>query len=218
MLSGNIEEKILKDLFRTAIHSATPNKILGKFLPEKPTSRTIIIGVGKAAASMAKEVENIWGKCEGIVVTRYGHGLECRGIKVLEAAHPFTDENGLKATDEIITLLSSLKENDFVLCLISGGGSALLCKPRKGVSFIEKQKIFSHLFMSSASIKEINIVRKHISEIKGGQLSKIAFPAKVLGLIISDVSGDNPSDIASGITSGEITTGSDAIKIINKYR
>ena len=218
MLSGNIEEKILKDLFRTAIHSATPNKILGKFLPEKPTSRTIIIGVGKAAASMAKEVENIWGKCEGIVVTRYGHGLECRGIKVLEAAHPFTDENGLNATDEIITLLSSLKENDFVLCLISGGGSALLCKPRKGVSFIEKQKIFSHLFMSSASIKEINIVRKHLSEIKGGQLSKIAFPAKVLGLIISDVSGDNPSDIASGITSGEITTGSDAIKIINKYR
>ena len=218
MLSGNIEEKILKDLFRTAIHSATPNKILGKFLPEKPTSRTIIIGVGKAAASMAKEVENIWGKCEGIVVTRYGHGLECRGIKVLEAAHPFTDENGLNATDEIITLLSSLKENDFVLCLISGGGSALLCKPRKGVSFIEKQKIFSHLFMSSASIKEINIVRKHLSEIKGGQLSKIAFPAKVLGLIISDVSGDNPSDIASGVTSGEITTGSDAIKIINKYR
>ena len=218
MLSGNIEEKILKDLFRTAIHSATPNKILGKFLPEKPTSRTIIIGVGKAAASMAKEVENIWGKCEGIVVTRYGHGLECRGIKVLEAAHPFTDENGLNATDEIIALLSSLKENDFVLCLISGGGSALLCKPRKGVSFIEKQKIFSHLFMSSASIKEINIVRKHLSEIKGGQLSKIAFPAKVLGLIISDVSGDNPSDIASGITSGEITTGSDAIKIINKYR
>ena len=218
MLSGNIEEKILKDLFRTAIHSATPNKILGKFLPEKPTSRTIIIGVGKAAASMAKEVENIWGKCEGIVVTRYGHGLECRGIKVLEAAHPFTDENGLNATDEIITLLSSLKENDFVLCLISGGGSALLCKPRKGVSFIEKQKIFSHLFMSSASIKEINIVRKHLSEIKGGQLSKIAFPAKVLSLIISDVSGDDPSDIASGITSGEITTGSDAIKIINKYR
>mgnify|MGYP001353378821 FL=1 len=218
MLSGNIEEKILKDLFRTAIHSATPKKILGKFLPEKPTSRTIIIGVGKAAASMAKEVENVWGKCEGIVVTRYGHGLECRGIKVLEAAHPFTDENGLNATDEIIALLSSLKENDFVLCLISGGGSALLCKPRKGVSFIEKQKIFSHLFMSSASIKEINIVRKHLSEIKGGQLSKIAFPAKVLGLIISDVSGDNPSDIASGITSGEITTGSDAIKIINKYR
>ena len=167
---------------------------------------------------MAQEVENLWGKCEGIVVTRYGHGLECRGIKVLEAAHPFTDENGLNATDEIITLLSSLKENDFVLCLISGGGSALLCKPRKGVSFIEKQKIFSHLFMSSASIKEINIVRKHLSEIKGGQLSKIAFPAKVLGLIISDVSGDNPSDIASGITSGEITTGSDAIKIINKYR
>ncbi|MFL2806890.1 MAG: glycerate kinase [Paracoccaceae bacterium] len=218
MLSGNIEEKILKDLFRTAIHSATPNKILGKFLPEKPTSRTIIIGVGKAAASMAKEVENIWGKCEGIVVTRYGHGLECRGIKVLEAAHPFTDENGLNATDEIITLLSSLKKNDFVLCLISGGGSALLCKPRKGVSFIEKQKIFSHLFMSSASINEINIVRKHLSEIKGGQLSKIAFPAKVLSLIISDVSGDDPSDIASGITSGEITTGLDAIKIINKYR
>ena len=218
MLSGNIEEKILKDLFRTAIHSATPKKILGKFLPEKPTSRTIIIGVGKAAASMAQEVENIWGECEGIVVTRYGHGLECRGIKVLEAAHPFTDENGLNATDEIITLLSSLKENDFVLCLISGGGSALLCKPRKGVSFIEKQKIFSHLFMSSASIKEINIVRKHLSEIKGGQLSKIAFPAKVLGLIISDVSGDNPADIASGITSGETTTGSDAIKIINKYR
>ncbi|MFL2827207.1 MAG: glycerate kinase, partial [Paracoccaceae bacterium] len=152
------------------------------------------------------------------VVTRYGHGLECRGIKVLEAAHPFTDENGLNATDEIITLLSSLKENDFVLCLISGGGSALLCKPRKGVSFIEKQKIFSHLFMSSASINEINIVRKHLSEIKGGQLSKIAFPAKVLSLIISDVSGDDPSDIASGITSGEITSGLDAIKIINKYR
>ena len=151
-------------------------------------------------------------------MTRYGHGLECRGIKVLEAAHPFTDENGLNATDEIITLLSSLKENDFVLCLISGGGSALLCKPRKGVSFIEKQKIFSHLFMSSASIKEINIVRKHLSEIKGGQLSKIAFPAKVLSLIISDVSGDSPSDIASGITSGETTTGLDAIKIINKYR
>ena len=218
MLSEHIEKNILQDLFRTAIHSVTPRELISKSLPEKPMSRTIIVGVGKAAASMAKEVENVWGRCEGIVVTRYGHGLECRGIKVLEAAHPFTDENGLNATDEIIALLSSLKENDFVLCLISGGGSALLCKPRKGVSFIEKQKIFSHLFMSSASIKEINIVRKHLSEIKGGQLSKIAFPAKVLSLIISDVSGDDPSDIASGITSGEITTGLDAIKIINKYR
>lgn len=213
----NLDNAVLIDLFLSAVDAAKPHRVIPYYLPNKPKFRTIIIGIGKASASMAASVEEVWGPCEGIAITRYGHTVPCKGVKVLEAGHPFPDQNSLKATDQIISLLKSLTKDDLVLCLISGGGSALLCKPRQGLRFSEKQGIFADLFSCSASIKEINIVRKHLSEIKAGQLSKIAFPATVMSLIISDVPGDNPADIASGITCGESTSSLDALKILDKY-
>ena len=213
----NRDKNLLNDLFWTAVNSAKPEKILKDFLPKKAPLRPIILAVGKAAASMAKVVEDTWGPCEGIALTRYGHGVACKGIEVIEAGHPFSDENSLTGTEKIISLINSLTKEDCVYCLISGGGSSLLCKPRKGIEFSEKQRIFSSLFKNSAPIREINTVRKHLSEIKGGQLSKFIFPAKVRSFIISDVPGDNPADIASGITAAETTSGLDALKILKKY-
>ena len=213
----NQDKNLLTDLFCTAVNSAKPEKILKAFLPKKAPSKPIILAVGKAAASMAKVVEDTWGPCEGIALTRYGHGVACKGIEVIEAGHPFSDENSLIGTEKIISLIDCLTKEDCVYCLISGGGSSLLCKPRKGIDFSEKQRIFSILIKKSVPIREINTVRKHLSGIKGGQLSKIIFPAKVRSLIISDVPGDNPADIASGITAAENTSGLDAIKILKKY-
>ena len=211
------DKSLLTNLFSTAVNSAKPEKILEEFLPKIAPSRPLIIAVGKAAASMAKAVENKWGPCNGIALTRYGHSVACAGIEVMEAGHPFSDKNSRIGTRKILSMVDNLKEEDCVYCLISGGGSSLLCKPRRGLAFAEKQRIFSILFSNSAPIREINTVRKHLSEIKGGQLSKIIFPAKVRSFIISDVPGDNPADIASGITAAENTSGLDALKILKKY-
>ena len=145
----NQDKNLLNDLFCTAVNSAKPEKILKDFLPKKAPLRPIILAVGKAAASMAKVAEDTWGPCEGIALTRYGHGVACKGIEVIEAGHPFSDENSLAGTEKIISLINSLTKEDCVYCLISGGGSSLLCKPRKGIDFSEKQRIFSSLFKNS---------------------------------------------------------------------
>ena len=147
----------------------------------------MVIGAGKASARMAEAVESVWGACDGLVITRYGYSRELLGIRVVEAAHPIPDIEGFKATKEIISIVNGLGKDDFVLSLISGGGSSLLCAPIDGVSLNDKQAVNQVLLSSGAPIGSMNIVRKHLSKIKGGQLAAYCYPAKMLNLSISDV-------------------------------
>ena len=192
-------------------------EVIPLMLPGKPSGRVVIIGAGKASARMAEAVESVWGPCEGIVITRYGYTRPLNSIKIVEASHPTPDHQGVLGTQEILTLLETLGEDDFVLCLISGGGSSLLCAPAEGLSLSDKQKINRTLLNSGAPIGEMNVVRKHLSKVKGGQLGAASYPSNMLCLIISDVAGDNLSDIASGVTTGENSKAQDAIDIISKY-
>ena len=192
-------------------------EVIPLMLPGKPSGRVVIIGAGKASARMAEAVESVWGPCEGIVITRYGYTRPLNSIKIVEASHPTPDHQGVSGTQEILTLLETLGEDDFVLCLISGGGSSLLCAPAEGLSLSDKQKINRTLLNSGAPIGEMNVVRKHLSKVKGGQLGAASYPSNMLCLIISDVAGDNLSDIASGVTTGENSKAQDAIDIISKY-
>ena len=192
-------------------------EVIPLMLPRKPSGRVVIIGAGKASARMAEAVESVWGPCEGIVITRYGYTRPLNSIKIVEASHPTPDHQGVSGTQEILTLLETLGEDDFVLCLISGGGSSLLCAPAEGLSLSDKQKINRTLLNSGAPIGEMNVVRKHLSKVKGGQLGAASYPSNMLCLIISDVAGDNLSDIASGVTTGENSKAQDAIDIISKY-
>ncbi|WP_342713123.1 glycerate kinase [Bradyrhizobium sp. B124] len=209
---------LLLDMFRAAVSSATPDACLSRHLPEPPTGRTIVVGAGKAAASMAAAVEASWsGPIEGVVVTRYGHGCRCRHIEVVQAAHPVPDEAGVRAARSILERVSGLTSDDLVLVLISGGGSALLSLPAGAISLAEKQSVNRALLNCGARISEINTVRKHLSDIKGGRLAAAAAPAKVVTLAISDVPGDDPSTIASGPTVPDDTTSEDALAILVKY-
>ena len=192
-------------------------EVIPLMLPRKPSGRVVIIGAGKASARMAEAVESVWGPCEGIVITRYGYTRPLNSIKMVEAAHPTPDHQGVLGTQEILTLLETLGENDFVLGLISGGGSSLLCAPAEGLSLSDKQKVNRTLLSSGAPIGEMNVVRKHLSKVKGGQLGAASYPSNMLCLIISDVAGDNLSDIASGVTTGESSKAQDAKDIISKY-
>ena len=210
-------ELILRRLFEHAIFTADPMETIAEYLPKKPSGRVVIIGAGKASARMAEAVEHVWGKCEGIVITRYGYGRPCKGIKIIEAGHPVPDETGVKATQKIVELMLGLGEDDFVLCLISGGASALLCAPSGTLTLAEKQHINESLLASGAPIAQINIVRKHLSAIKGGQLAAAAYPAKMLSLILSDVPGDDIQFIGSGPTVGDTSTCQQALQIINDY-
>ncbi len=167
---------------------------------------------------MAKALEDHWsGPLEGLVVTRYGHGTPCRQIEVIEAGHPVPNSAGREAAERILASVRGLKADDLVLCLISGGGSALLSLPAPGITLADKQGINKALLKSGATISEINCVRKHLSAIKGGKLAAAAFPARVVALLISDVPGDDPSVIASGPTVADPTTSADALAIIDKY-
>ena len=210
-------ELILRRLFEHAIVTADPMETIAEYLPEKPSNRVVIIGAGKASARMAEAVERVWGKCDGIVITRYGYGRPCKGIEIIEAGHPVPDETGVKATQKIVELMHGLGEDDFVVCLISGGASALLCAPSGTLTLAEKQHINQSLLASGAPIDQINIVRKHLSAIKGGQLAAAAYPAKMLSLILSDVPGDDIQFIGSGPTIGDTSTGQQALQIINDY-
>jgi hydroxypyruvate reductase len=208
----------LRQLFERAVEVADPMRSLGRFLPEKPAGRVLVIGAGKASARMAEAVEASWGPCEGLVITRYGYGRPCRGIEVVEAAHPVPDVAGMDATGRMLAMLRGLKEDDFVLALISGGASALLCAPTEGVSLAEKQAVNAALLASGAPISAMNTVRKHLSRVKGGQLAAAAFPARMLALMISDVPGDDPAFIGSGPTVGDLSTPAAAAAILDQWR
>jgi hydroxypyruvate reductase len=209
--------QFLRQLFDRAVEVADPMRSLAGFLPEKPKGRLIVIGAGKASARMAEAVEAAWGPCQGLVITRYGYARPCKGIEIVQAAHPVPDQAGVDATQRMLQLLQGLTEDDFVLALVSGGASALLCAPAQGMTLAEKQQVNAALLASGAPIVAMNTVRKHLSRVKGGQLSAAAFPAKLLSLMISDVPGDDPAFIGSGPTVGDATTPADARAILDRW-
>lgn len=208
----------LRGLFEAAIASAQPARCLPPHLPRPPAGRLVVVGAGKASAAMARAVEDHWpGPLEGLVVTRYGYGVACWRIGIVEAAHPVPDAAGVEAARRIRELVSGLTADDLVLCLISGGGSALLAAPAAGLTLDDKQAVNKALLASGATIAEMNCVRRHLSALKGGRLGAACHPARVVTLLISDVPGDNPVDIASGPTVADPTTCADALAIIERY-
>ncbi|WP_068083693.1 glycerate kinase type-2 family protein [Polycladidibacter stylochi] len=211
----------LRHLFYEAVEAALPKNKIRAYLPSPPPEggRVVVIGAGKASAAMAQELEACWhGPLTGLVVTRYGHGADCKHIEIVEAGHPLPDETGAKAAQTILELVKDLGENDLVIGLFSGGGSALLPMPQDDISLNEKQQINRALLLSGASIGEMNCVRRHLSQIKGGHLAKACAPARIVNLLISDVPGDAPSTIASGPLVGDATTCADALEILERYR
>jgi glycerate 2-kinase len=207
----------LRRLFDAAIASAQAEVCLPPFLPSKPTGRLIVLGAGKAAAAMARAVEAHWPEpLSGLVVTRYGHGVPCRSIEVVEAAHPVPDTAGRDAAARMLALAKAAKSEDTVLCLISGGGSSLMALPPDGVSLDEIRAVTAALLRSGAPIAAINCVRRHLSAVAGGRLAAAAHPAKVVTLLISDVPGDAPLDIASGPTVADPTTAADALAVLQR--
>jgi len=208
---------VLRHLFQIAVEPADPMARVPAALPPKPKGRVLVVGAGKASARMAEALESVWGPCEGLVITRYGYGRATKGIEIVEAGHPVPDYKGAVATKRMLALLASLKKDDFVLALISGGGSALLCAPAGEITLAQKQAINQALLASGAAIDQMNIVRKHLSRVKGGQLAAAAFPAKMLALLISDVPGDDPAFIASGPTVGDTSTPAEALAILQKF-
>ena len=211
--------RLLRQMFDAAVARAMPDKCVPPYLPKPPNGRTVVVGAGKAAATMAKAVEDHWpAELNGLVVTRYGHRAPCHRIEVVEAAHPVPDLAGREAAERILQLVDGLGTDDLALCLISGGGSALLSLPAPGLTLQDKQAINRALLKSGANIAEMNCVRKHLSAIKGGRLAAACHPARVVTLTISDVPGDDPAVIASGPTVPDPTTFSDALKVLEKYR
>lgn len=210
--------QLLEQMFAAAVEAAQPAHCIPPHLPEVPRGRLIVIGAGKASAAMARAVEDNWpGELSGLVVTRYGYAVPCQRIEIVEAAHPVPDAAGLAAAGRIRSLVSGLSADDTVLCLISGGGSALLALPLGGITLEDKQAVNRALLKSGATISEMNCVRRHLSAVKGGRLAAACHPAKVVTLLISDVPGDNPCDIASGPTVGDRTTCNDALAIVRRY-
>jgi hydroxypyruvate reductase len=211
-------EKVLRHMFDAAVRSASPALCVPPHLPNPPRGRTVVVGAGKAAAGMARAVEDNWAApLSGVVVTRYGHGVPCRRIEVLEAAHPVPDEAGLEATRRIFHAVSDLTRDDLVICLLSGGGSALMPAPAPGLTLADEREVASALLKCGATIAEMNCIRKHISTIKGGRLAAAAAPARLVTLAISDVPGDDPSVIASGPTVADPTTRHAAAEILARY-
>jgi len=217
--------RFLEHLYQAAVHRALPLHNTAAFLPPPPKGRTLVLGAGKAGGAMAQAVEALWPAdkpLSGLVVTRYHHvpprpaGLPQR-IEVVQAAHPVPDAAGLQAAQRILALARGLTPDDLVLCLISGGGSALLTLPAEGLSLEDKQRINRELLHSGANITEMNCVRKHLSRIKGGRLAAACAPAQVVTLTISDVPGDDPSVIASGPTVPDATSCADAVAILQRY-
>src|SRR6056297_384711 len=190
---------------------------LAAHLPARPGQRVFVVGAGKASARMAEAVEAAWGPCEGLVITRYGHARPCRGIEIVEAAHPVPDAAGEAATGRMLALLERLGPEDFVLALISGGASALLVAPAEGITLTQKQAVNAALLSSGAPIGQMNAVRKHLSRVKGGQLAAAAHPARMLALLISDVPGDDPAQIGSGPTVGDPGTPAQARAILARH-
>lgn len=210
--------KFLRSLLDHAIAAAQPDRCVPPHLPPPPRGRTIVVGAGKASAAMARAVETHWrGPLEGLVVTQHGYGVACDDIEIVEASHPAPDAAGEQAAGRIFDLVSAAGADDLVLCLISGGGSALMPLPADGLTLADKQAVNQALLKSGADISEMNCVRKHLSAIKGGRLAAAAAPARMVTLMISDVPGDDPSVIASGPTVPDPTTFADAREILDKY-
>ena len=209
---------LLRRMFDSAIASAQPAVSIAPHLPSPPRGRLVVIGAGKASAAMAQAVERAWpGPLEGVVVTRYGYAVPCERIEILEAAHPVPDDAGLAASKRLLATVAGLTADDLVLSLISGGGSSLLPLPAAGLTLADKQGLNRALLRSGATIGEMNVVRRHLSAIKGGRLAAACHPAPVLNLLISDVPGDDPIDIASGPTVADPTTCADALALIQRY-
>lgn len=211
-------EAFLRGLFDRAVAVADPMRSLRHHLPPKPAGRVVVIGAGKASARMAEAVEAEWGPCAGLVITRYGYARPCRGIEIVEAAHPVPDAAGAAATARMLDLLAGLGPEDFVLALISGGASALLVAPVPGLTLADKMAVNAGLLASGAPIDRMNVVRKHLSRVKGGQLAAAAHPARMLALLISDVPGDDPAFIGSGPTVGDPSSPADALAVIERWQ
>ncbi len=212
------QAQALRALFDAAVAAADPMRIVPSALPDRPPGRVVVVGGGKASARMAEAVESVWGPVEGLVITRYGHARPCRGVEIVEAAHPVPDAAGAAATARMLQLLEDLGADDFALALISGGGSALLCAPAPGLTLDDKQAVSQALLASGAPIGAMNVVRKHLSRVKGGQLAAAAWPARMLALAISDVPGDDPRAIASGPTVAEPSDAAEASAILARWQ
>ena len=209
----------LLESFAAAVKAADPIHMVPQHLPNPPQGRTFVVGAGKASAAMALAVENAWpanAQLDGLVVTRYGHTLPTSKIKVVEAGHPIPDESGEQASRQILAAVKALKSEDLLLCLFSGGGSSLLSLPIDGISLPELKQVTRQLLRCGASIQEINTVRKHLSAIQGGKLAATC-KAPILALIISDVTGDEVTHIASGPCTPDPTTFSDALAVLDRY-
>lgn len=225
-------QELLQGLFHSAVEAADPDKVLPDHLkklfanpPIDPEGKVVVVGAGKAAASMAAALEKYWVRADrdlsllqGLVVTAYGHVVPCKQIEVLEAAHPIPDKHSEIAAERILKMVSGLKEGDRVIFLVSGGGSSLLALPARGISLVDKQRINQALLKSGADIHEINCVRKHLSAIKGGRLAAACAPASLVTLAISDVSGDDPAVIGSGPSVPDPSTREQAAAVLQKYQ
>ena len=212
------QNQFLTDLFDAAVDAADPETVLSACLPTKPKGRTVVIGAGKGAAQLAAAFERLWqGPLSGVVVTRYGYAVPCQTLIVLEAAHPVPDQNGLVASAALFEAVKGLTPDDLVVALICGGGSSLLPAPMAGLTLDDEIALNKALLASGAPISVMNLIRKQISRIKGGQLAQAAAPAKVISLIVSDVPGDNPAQVASGPTVPDPTGPAEALAAIRTY-
>ena len=209
----------LTSIFNAAVAAADPELTIKKHLPQRPKGRLIVVGAGKGSAQMAAAFEKAWdGPISGLVVTRYGYGAACKRIEVIEAAHPVPDEAGILAAQRLLKTVSGLTEDDLVVALVSGGGSALLPSPPTGLTLADEIAVNEALLASGAPIAAMNTLRKHVSTIKGGRLAVAAWPARVVSLVVSDIPGDNPALVASGPTVPEAATRADALRIVETYR
>lgn len=210
---------LLKSLFEIAVAAADPALIVPAWLPDPPRGRTIVIGAGKGSAAMAKAFDDAWPyPLEGVVVTRYGYGVPCRRIRVIEAAHPVPDKAGLAGSRQLFALVSDLTADDLVVALISGGGSALLPAPPGNLTLADEQAFNRVLLASGLPISDMNLLRKHVSGIKGGRLAQAVAPARLLTLVLSDVPGDQAAQVASGPTIPSSGTRADALALVVQTR
>lgn len=209
------DRDFLTGLFTAAVQAADPEAALSGNLPERPRGRTVVIGAGKGAAQLARAFERLWdGPLEGVVVTRYGYAAPCERIRVLEAAHPVPDPAGLAASTALLDAVRGLGPDDLVVALICGGGSALLPAPPDGLTLADEQALNAALLASGAPIGAMNAIRKHVSKIKGGRLAAAAAPARVVSLVVSDVPGDDPAQVASGPTVPDAVTRAEALALV----
>lgn len=208
----------LRGLFDAAVAAADPGPAIANILPPRPDGRVLVVGGGKASARMAQSVEALWGPCDGLVIVPYGGRLPTQTVEIVEAAHPVPDQAGACAAARMLDMVRSAGAGDLVLCLISGGGSALMAAPGDGISLADKQAVHAALLSCGAQISEMNILRKHLSAVKGGRLAAAAYPAQVMTLAISDVPGDDLSMIASGPTVPDRSTAADARDIVARYQ